>query len=257
MHDITVGVLCSGSSGNSILVSCDGAGVMVDAGLSCRELDRRLSAFGVEPSQIEALVLTHEHTDHTRGAKRFCLEYGIPAYGTRGTIALTPLEGVKSSIIVSGQTFQTGHFVVRPFKVRHLAAEPVALSVTVSSKRIGIASDLGSITPNVVEEMSESDLMFVESNYDEKMLLSGDYPEFLKRAIKGDHGHLSNDDAGLLSRKASSDRTERIVLVHLSRDNNTPQKALDAVEAKLEQAKHKPSVEVTEHGSSCGPFRLG
>lgn len=256
MHDVSVAVLCSGSSGNSAFVSSEGRGIMIDAGLSCRELDRRLSLFGASPTQIDAVVLTHEHTDHTRGAKRFCTEHDIPVYATRGTLALTPLEGVRSAAIERGREVQLGMFAVRPFKVRHLAAEPVALSVSLGSTRIGIATDLGSVTPNVIDEMSDSDLMLVEANYDESMLMSGDYPEFLKRAIRSDHGHLSNEDAGTLSCKAAAEKTERIVLVHLSRDNNAPDKALETVKEKIKHSKHRPSIEVTEHGASSGPFRL-
>jgi phosphoribosyl 1,2-cyclic phosphodiesterase len=256
MHDISVAVLSSGSCGNSILIRSDSSGIIVDAGLSCRELDRRLSVFGVESTQIEALVLTHEHTDHTRGARRFCLEHKIPVFATRGTIALTDLDGVDQIVIKPGKSVQIGGFIVEPFKVRHLAAEPVALSVSVDSRKIGIASDLGSVTQEVVKEMSGSDLMMVEANYDEEMLLNGDYPDFLKRAIRGDHGHLSNDDAATLSTKASCEETKTIVLVHLSKENNTPEKALDTVRDKVKHSKHRPSLEVTQHGSPGGPYRL-
>lgn len=257
MHDISVAVLSSGSSGNSILVRSDGSGVLVDAGLSCRELDRRLSLFGVEPTQIDGVVLTHEHTDHTRGARRFCIDHGVPAYATRGTLALTPLEQVNTSRITPGQSFRIGKFALNPFSVRHLAAEPVALTVSLDSRKVGIASDLGTVTPTVVNEMSGSTLMLVEANYDESMLLSGDYPGFLKQAIRGAYGHLSNEDAGALSLKSASDITHDIVLVHLSKENNTPEKALEAVGEKIRRARHKPRVQVAEHGSTGGPFRLG
>ena len=99
--------------------------------------------------------------------------------------------------------------------------------------------------------------MMVEANYDEEMLLNGDYPEFLKRAIRGDHGHLSNNDAATLSTKASCDKTRTIVLVHLSKENNTPEKALDTVRDKVRNSKHRPTLEVTQHGSPGGPYRLG
>ncbi len=210
--------------------------------------------FGVEPTQIEAVLLTHEHTDHTRGVRRFCIEHGLPVFATRGTLALTPVEGVDARPITAGTSFQLNGVVIRPFKVRHLAAEPIAFSISSGSAKVGIASDLGCVTPNVIEEMSGSGLMLVEANYDEKMLLTGDYPDFLKRAIKGDHGHLSNDDAGVLATKASSDITKRVVLVHLSRDNNTPEKARDAVELETKKSKHRPMVDVVEHGGSGGPY---
>jgi phosphoribosyl 1,2-cyclic phosphodiesterase len=256
MHDLSVTVLCSGSIGNSILVSSNGSGILVDAGLSCRELGRRLSLFGAEPTQIEAVVLTHEHTDHTRGARRFCVEQRIPIYATRGTLALTPLEGVETNVISAGKDFLIGPFTVSPFKVRHLAAEPVAVSVSCGQRRTGIATDLGSVTTEVVKAMSGADLMLVESNYDQQMLVSGDYPGFLKRAIGGDHGHLSNDDAATLSSKATSERTSGIVLVHLSRDNNTPEKALETVSERVRATGRKTRVDVAKHSECLGPFRL-
>ena len=256
MHDSFVAILSSGSSGNSALVMSEGSGVLIDAGISCRELGRRMSLFGAEPTQVEAVVLTHEHTDHVRSARRFSEDYGVPVYGTRGTLALTPLDGVGRVSFAPGKTFTIGPLQIRPFKVRHLAAEPVALSVTVGLKKVSIASDLGCITPNVVDEMSDSDLLMIEANYDEEMLLGGSYPDFLKRAIKGDHGHLSNDDAGRLSAKTVAARTKKIVLVHLSKENNTPEKARETVERSLRQSKLHAEVEVTEHGATNGPFAL-
>jgi len=213
--------------------------------------------FGAEPTQIEAVLLTHEHTDHTRGVKRFCIEHHLPLYATRGTQALTPLEGVDTTTIAAEVEVRLNGMAVRPFKVSHLAAEPVAFSISANSSKIGIASDLGCITPSVVEEMSGSNMMLVEANYDVSMLLAGDYPDFLKRAIKSDHGHLSNDDAATLSRRASSQGTLLVVLVHLSRDNNTPDLARQTVQSQMERSKHKPRIEVIEHGEAGGPFRLG
>lgn len=256
MDDISVAVLSSGSVGNSLLISAEDRAILIDAGISCRELDRRMSSFGVEPSQVDAVLLTHEHADHMRGVKRFCGEHQVPVYATRGTIALTPLEGVETITIAAGLPFDVGPLWVSPFKVRHLAAEPVAFSISTDSKKIGIASDLGCVTPNVVEQLKGSDLMFVEANYDERMLLTGDYPEFLKRTIRGDHGHLSNDDAGKLSAKSSTPNTEKVILVHLSKENNTPDKAREAVQEHLLRSKIRAAVHPVEHGKPDGPFRL-
>ena len=257
MHEDFVSVLSSGSSGNSFLAMSRDRGVLIDAGISCRELERRMSLFGTEPSQIDAVILTHEHTDHVRGARRFAEEYGVPVYGSRGTLALTPLQGIETVPIAPSRDLTIGHLHLRPFKVRHFAAEPVAFSITIGSKKASIASDLGCVTSSVIDEMSESDIMFVEANYDESMLLSGAYPDFLKRAIKGDHGHLSNDDAGTLSRKASTRRTRRVVLVHLSEENNTPTKALETVERDMCRSGLNVKIEVSEHGNASGPFALG
>lgn len=256
MDRISASVLSSGSVGNSFLVTAGDRAVLIDAGISCRELERRMSSFGVEPSQVDAVLLTHEHADHMRGVRRFCSEHEVPVFATRGTLALTPSDGVEKVAIAAGLPFEVGPFWVSPFKVRHLAAEPVAFSLASCSRKIGIASDLGCVTPNVVESLKGSDLMFVEANYDERMLLTGVYPDFLKRTIKGDHGHLSNDDAGKLSARSSTPNTEEIVLVHLSKENNTPERAKEAVERHLRSSKLGIEVHPVEHGAPDGPFEL-
>jgi len=256
MDRVFASVLSSGSIGNSFLITAQNRAVLIDAGISCRELERRLSLFGVEPSQVDAVLLTHEHVDHIRGVKTFCGTHGVPVYGTRGTLALTPLEGVERNTIAAGLPFEVGPFWVSPFKVRHLAAEPVAFSLSSDSKKIGIASDLGCVTPNVVDQLKGSDLLFVEANYDERMLLTGSYPEFLKRTIKGDHGHLSNEDAGRLSVKSSTPNTERVILVHLSKENNTPERAKETVQSQLRRSKMGIDVHPVEPGAPDGPFKL-
>lgn len=256
MHAPTVSILSSGSCGNSTLLRAGDESVLIDAGISCRELERRLSFFGVDATQVAAVVLTHEHTDHVRGAKKFSSEYEVPVYGTRGTLALTPLDGVEVVTFAPNRSFSIGAFGFNPFKVRHFAAEPVAFSVAVASKKIGIASDLGCVTPGVIEGLLGSNLLMIEANYDEKMLLDGTYPGFLKRTIRGDHGHLSNEDAGALSSKAATDLTEGIVLVHLSKENNSPDIARTTVETTLRKNGRPRTVEVAEHGTPCGPFSL-
>ena len=256
MHALTVSVLSSGSCGNSILVRSDGESILIDAGISCRELEKRMSYFGAEPTQVAGVVLTHEHTDHVRGVRGFCSKHGVPVYGTRGTLALTPLGDSEAHEFAQNKSFKIGSMQINPFKVRHLAAEPVAVSVVVGSARVGIASDLGSVTPAVVEGLRSSDLLMIESNYDDRMLTEGDYPEFLKKTIRGDHGHLSNDDAGRLAARSWTDRTEHIVLLHLSKDNNRPDIARAAVEGSLLQNGIRNKVEVAEHGVQCGPFSL-
>lgn len=251
-----VSVLSSGSCGNSFLVVRDGSAVLVDAGLSARELERRMSLFGVEPSQIDAVMLTHEHTDHVRGARRFCLDHGITAYGTRGTLSLTPLQGVNTAQLIARRTMHVGGLVIMPFTVMHMAAEPVAFRITAGRSSVAIASDLGCVTRDAVEHMKGASLLLVEANYDDAMLMSGVYPDFLKRAIRGKHGHLSNTDAGLLSSMAATADTDAIILVHLSRENNTPELARASVEESIRTGEKRARLTVPEHGAPSGPHRL-
>ncbi len=256
MHLDSVSVLSSGSCGNSILVSSEGRGILIDAGISCRELEKRLSAVGCEPPQIDAVIVTHEHTDHVRGARRFCIENGLAIHGTRGTLALTPSEGVRTVAFQAGSEFRIGGIKVHSFKVRHMAAEPVGLRLKLGSASVGIATDLGSVTQSVVRELAGSQILVLESNYDDEMLKTGSYPEFLKKAIAGDYGHLSNESAGILATRTATGSTDRVVLAHLSMENNRPDLARQAVEAALKAIAHSPKVEVTEHGGSNGPFVL-
>lgn len=256
MHDLSVAVLCSGSSGNSTLFMSEGRGVLVDAGLSSKELERRLSAFGAQVSQIDAVVLTHEHTDHTRGAERFCSEHCVPLYGTKGTLALTPHGRVSGTRICAGDSFAIGRIQISPFRVKHLAAEPIGLTMSVDSKKVGFASDLGCVTDDVAKAVAGSDMILIEANYDDEMLMAGSYPDFLKRAIRSDHGHLSNDDAAALADKACSAGTKKVVLLHLSKENNTPQKARQTVRGRIRESGCSNPIDVVRHGSGSGPYHL-
>ena len=256
MHDRCVRVLSSGSCGNSIHVSADGIDVLIDAGISCRELERRMSLMGADPARVRAVLLTHEHTDHTRGVRRFCSTHSIPVYSTPGTLSLTPHEGVEHRTIEAGVDFELECLRVRPFRVNHMAADPVAFSMSFDGVKVSIASDLGCVTPGIVREMSSASLLMVEANYDDNMLMRGRYPDFLKLSIKGDHGHLSNDESGTLSAEAVGDETRQVVLLHLSMDNNTPTKAESAVRSALRKAGKKVPVSPTDHGGMNGPIKL-
>ncbi|HUU06906.1 MAG TPA: MBL fold metallo-hydrolase [Thermoplasmata archaeon] len=257
MHRPFVAVLSSGSCGNSILFRSNETSVLIDAGISCKEMERRLSSFGTEGQDIDAVLLTHEHTDHNRGAKRFCSIHDIPVFGTEGTLALTPLEGTDTRAIERHVTFGVGDLSIRAFPVMHLAAEPVGYSISFDGRRASVASDLGSLTEGVLREMRDSDLVMIEANYDEAMLMNGSYPDFLKKAIAGDHGHLSNEDAGRLCSEVASERIRQIVLIHLSKDNNTMDLAREAVEKCVTNGGGKrPAISPTEHGCQNGPFAL-
>lgn len=235
----------------------DEASIMIDAGLSCRELERRLSVFGVDADDLDAVLLTHEHTDHNRGAGRFCRLHKVPLFATEGTLALSPLDGVETTPIRRHGEFEIMDLRIRAFPVLHLAAEPVGFAVSLNGRKVSIASDLGCLTKSVAKEMRESDLVMVEANYDDDMLMNGSYPEFLKKAIAGDHGHLSNADAARLCAEVVQGRTRQIVLLHLSKDNNTTDLAREEVEkAVKKRGSSRPSVSPTEHGCENGPFVL-
>jgi phosphoribosyl 1,2-cyclic phosphodiesterase len=256
MHEGSVTILSSGSCGNSVLVSDGESAIMIDAGLSCKELERRMSAYGFEPSQVLGLLLTHEHTDHTRGARRFCSRHHIPVHGTDGTLALTPLGGVRPTSISSKKAFDIAGFRISPFPVKHYAAEPVAFSLTTNGSRISIASDLGCVTPRVMEAVRSSDILLIEANYDDEMLINGSYPDFLKRTIQSDHGHLSNKESAMLCAAVVAGGTRRIVLVHLSKENNTSELATETVTEAVRTNGGDAEVDAVEHGASKAPISL-
>lgn len=256
MHESFVAVLSSGSCGNSVFVSSGESGLLIDAGISCRELERRLEMFGVEPSSVDAVLLTHEHTDHCRGARRFCSVHGAPLMATAGTLALVPHDGTAATTFRACDAFSVGDLRVRSVPVCHLASDPVAFTVSVDGRKVSVITDLGCVTTHLRTEAADSDLLLIEANYDEDMLMNGSYPEFLKMAISGDHGHLSNDDAAALCADVACDRTAEIVLLHMSRENNRSELAGGAVEGVVGKTGLHPRVRPTEHGWHNGPFRL-
>lgn len=256
MHDSFVAVLSSGSCGNSVFVSSGGSGILIDAGISCRELERRLAMFGAEPSDVEAVLLTHEHTDHNRGARRFCSVHDIPMFGTTGTLSLTQHDGARKSAFRAGSSFAIGDMKIRSVPVNHLASDPVAFTVSVNGRKVSVISDLGCITPHLRRRAEASDLLLIEANYDDEMLRNGTYPEFLKRTILSENGHLSNKDAAALCANVACGRTTEIVLLHMSKENNRSDLARSAVTDAVRRRGSRSKVTPTEYGSHNGPFVL-
>jgi len=229
-------VLGSGSGGNAVVVeSGSGAGtrrILLDAGFSCREIELRLKLVGVDPKTIEALVLTHEHIDHCRGAERFARRHRLPIYATAGTLAGCSLSAETSQrtvVLRSGEPCLVAGFAVEPFALPHDAREPVGLVVEDGlGRRVGLAADLGVRTRLAWGRMRDLDLLLLETNHDLDMLRNGPYPWPLKQRVAGRHGHLSNRDAADGLPELVSARLRWLVLYHLSRTNNLP--ALAAAE---------------------------
>lgn len=236
-------VLASGSSGNCTYVESHSTKLLIDAGLSARQVRERLCKLGIQPDQIDAILITHDHQDHTSEAGIVSLALGSPIYCTERTLAgfwnlLSGHEQIRHFRV--GQEFWVKDLKIHPFRVFHDALDPCGFLIEEASlftqyaKRLGIATDLGTIPLLLRENLKDCDLLILESNHDLEMLLQGDYPWHLKQRIRSEVGHLSNQAAGeAIAAIAQHGRLKRVFLAHLSEKNNHPQKALETVKSCL------------------------
>ncbi len=236
-----VTVLGSGSTGNATLVEADGVRILVDAGFSGRDLERRLRSIEVEPETLTAIVVTHEHGDHTRGMGVLARRFALPLYLTEKTRVACRrlLRGDERVHAYSGmRAFEIGPFRVQPFLTVHDAIDPIAITVshTPSGLKMGVATDLGRPTAAVRHSLSECDLLVLEANHDEAMLWAGPYPWSVKQRIASSHGHLSNRASAELARELLHQRLAGVVLAHLSEHCNHGSLAEEVVGLALEAA---------------------
>jgi phosphoribosyl 1,2-cyclic phosphodiesterase len=243
-------VLGSGSGGNAVVVESGPRRILIDAGFSCREIEHRLAAAGVDPDSLGALVLTHEHGDHNRGARRFARRHRMPVYATAGTLAGTPLaeaEARTAVVLASGEPREVAGFEVEPFALPHDASEPVGLVIEDGhGRRVGLAADLGNRSRLAWARLHDLDVLILETNHDLDMLRNGPYPWSLKQRVAGRHGHLSNLEAAEGIAELVSDRLRWVVLYHLSRTNNLPALAAAAVGEALAREGCPARIALTE-----------
>lgn len=227
--------LASGSKGNSLLVSCKGSSILIDAGLSGIEMERRLNVLNIEPESLKAIIITHEHTDHVKGAGILSRRYGLPLYITPRTYRACQSLGTISELrfFECGTSFQIDEMTINPFSISHDAEDPAGLTLEYKEHKIGIATDLGIVTSLVRDRLKGSHILYLESNHDVDMLINGSYPWHLKQRIKGRTGHLSNTDAKILVSELKTEKLKHVILAHLSEENNTPQKAAKEVSEAL------------------------
>lgn len=230
---LRIAILGSGSSGNVLIVESAGRRLLVDAGFSAKEMARRMATLGIDPEGFDGLVLTHEHSDHVRGARVYAKRHGLPVYATRGTLeesGLAAVEEVASHVLESGRPAEVGAFEVQPFAIPHDAREPIGMVIEDSQgRRVGLVADLGTRSQLAWSALRDVDVLVLETNHDLDMLRRGPYPWPLKQRVAGRHGHLSNRDAADGVRDLVSDRLSMVVLYHLSRTNNLPALALATI----------------------------
>ena len=231
--------LYSGSSGNSTYIGTGTGGILVDAGVSCKALLTALSARDIRPDTIRGLFLTHEHIDHIKGVRVLLKKYAIPLFASRETLewladrgelpSTGPVQEISASTVIAA-----GDMEIRPFATSHDSLSSFGYAVNLpDGRRISVATDLGYVSDEVHQAIHGSDLVLLESNYDEAMLRCGPYPYPLKRRIASDSGHLSNDSSALEARTLVDSGTTRLVLGHLSKENNHPELARETVRSEL------------------------
>ncbi len=228
-------VLASGSKGNALYVEAGGRAVLVDCGLSGKELLRRLDTAGLDPGRINAILVSHEHRDHVLGVGVAARKLKIPVYLNPRTArrlgnALGPADFYKFE---TGQTFELAGLTIHPFSVSHDAADPVGFTFTYKNVKLGLATDLGEATKLVRHRLVGCHGLIMEANHDITMLDEGPYPWETKRRVKGRHGHLSNEDAAALLEELVHRDLISVTLAHLSETNNLPQLPLELASAAL------------------------
>ena len=232
--------LYSGSSGNSSLVQSNNTNILVDAGESAKKIENALSSINVPINSIDAIVVTHEHSDHVKSIGTIAKKYNIPIYATEKTWKAMPDQSAKidSKLVRTFSTsrnFEIGDMHITPFSIPHDAADPCGFNFLCDDKKLTIATDLGHVTPELLNRLSDSSFVLLESNYDPEILKFSKYPYYLKRRISGEYGHLSNSEAGKLLAKLykSNQSLSSVMLGHLSKENNFPELAYKTVVDEL------------------------
>lgn len=230
--------IASGSSGNCIYVGSDATHLLVDAGISGKKVEEGLKTLQLCGRDVDGILVTHEHSDHIAGLGVLSRKYEIPIYATKGTIEAilssknAPDAGLFHEIQADTK-ITIKDLTVSPMKVSHDAAQPVAYRIGYGSSRVAVCTDLGVFNDYTVECLKGMDALLLEANHDINMLQVGPYPYYLKQRILGDRGHLSNENSGRLLNKILCDKTKAVVLGHLSKENNLPELAFEAVRMEI------------------------
>jgi phosphoribosyl 1,2-cyclic phosphodiesterase len=242
-------VLASGSKGNCTYVGSDTTGILIDAGLSGRETIRRLGEIGVPVGAIQAVCVTHEHSDHTSGLAVLQKGGRVALYANSGTIDGLKARGVGGElpwqVFSTGSPFQVGDLALEPFSVPHDAYDPVGFIIGCGTDRVGVVTDMGTVTGLIRERLKRCQAIVVEANHDERLLKDADRPWRLKQRIFGRQGHLSNAHAAELIAEVAGESLAVAYLAHLSQDCNRPDLALKAVtEALIQRGLARVSVRI-------------
>jgi phosphoribosyl 1,2-cyclic phosphodiesterase len=240
---VSVSLLASGSRGNSAIVRSSSTSILVDAGISCRETFKRMKAVGDDPHALSAIVVTHEHSDHVYGLLVLARKLNVPIFMTGATHhawskAMRDANGerpqlARLEVFSAGHGFHIGDIGVMPFTIPHDAADPVGFTFRVEGVKVGFATDLGYLPPNVCDHLAGCDVLVIESNHDLEMLRGGPYPWSVKQRVMSRVGHLSNESLAEFFTSDYDGGATYVVLAHLSEQNNHPELARRAAEKAL------------------------
>ena len=226
--------LFSGSSGNSIYIGTDRTHILVDAGVSMKNIVAGLSQINVDSRDLKGILVTHEHSDHITSVGAISRKFNVPIYANESTwqameSKLGRIDAVNRRVFYNDMDFYIQDINVQPYQIPHDAADPVGFSFFYKNKKISITTDLGHTNKKIIKNVMDSDLVILEANHDENMLKAGPYPGYLKKRILGRKGHLSNEDTGRALLEIIKGKVTHVLLAHLSKENNYPQLAYQTV----------------------------
>ncbi|WP_426450363.1 MBL fold metallo-hydrolase [Paenibacillus sp. S-38] len=259
-------VLASGSTGNAMVVSTDEGKVLIDAGLSAKKVEGLLKEKGMSPEDLDAVLVTHEHSDHIKGLGAIARKYDLPVYANEKTWeeldrSIGEIAEGNRCVMQTGEMREFGDLQVESYGISHDAAEPVGYCFYQGEEKLSLATDLGYMSSKVKEKIQDSDVLILESNHDIEMLRMGRYPWNIKRRILGDMGHLSNEAAGEGLVDVMTTKTKRVYLAHLSLDHNMLDLAKltvnNMVEDRLQPDDHRAKLMGTYHNRATEWDQVG
>ena len=242
--------IVSGSSGNCIYVGSDKSNILIDAGVSKKRIEEGLCSHNINPKDIDGIFITHEHADHINGLGVFTRKYPVKIYGTKETLlsikkcrSLGAIDKDLFCEIEPDEVFNLKDMRIKPFKISHDAINPVAYRVEDEKSAIAVATDMGTYDDYTVSNLENLDMILLEANHDINMLQVGSYPYYLKQRILGNRGHLSNEMSGRLLSRVLHDNLKKIMLGHLSKENNYEELAYETVKIEITSSERKYKAE--------------
>lgn len=243
----------SGSCGNCYYLRSGARAILIDAGIGIRKMKKYFSDYGLSFSHLEGILVTHDHADHVKAAGVMSGAYGLPVYATakvhegirRNYCVQKKVDEANVRVFEKGESFMLGGFSVNAFTVPHDSLDNVGYMIKCAGTTLCLMTDIGHVTDEMAQAIGQADYLVIEANYDEEMLWSGVYPDYLKKRVSGGMGHLSNTLCAHAIRDFASDRLKRVWLCHLSQENNHPELARKTVETVLsEQGAERAGVAV-------------